>query len=72
MFLSFNNVIDEIDILQIKSWDSTYRFAASLPPDATAKKGCSIAEGFYLLHFPLDISYVRVRLFTQTFELKPL
>ena len=38
MFLSFNNVIDEIGILQIKSWDSAYRFAASLPPDATPKK----------------------------------
>ena len=30
-----------------------------------AQKGCLIAEGFHLLHFPLDEFYVRV--FTETY-----
>ena len=30
------------------------------------KQGCSIAEGFHFLHFPLDESYVCARVFTHT------
>ena len=33
----------------------------------TPQKGCSIAEAFHLLLFPMDKSYTRVRVFTLTF-----
>ena len=32
----------------------------------TPQKGCSIADGFHFLHFPLNESYVRERVFTHT------
>ena len=35
-------------------------------PHSRPKKGCSIAKGFHFLHFPLNESYVRVRVFTHT------
>ena len=42
-------VLDEINVSQIRSWDSTYRFPGSLAPSTIrpfripTKKGCSIA-----------------------------
>ena len=57
--------VDGMNILQIRSWDSTYRslcrkFGAlnHSTISSTPLKGCSITECFYLLHFPFDESYV--------------
>ena len=62
-----NFSIDELNILQIQSWDSTYRLvlgALNLYDHfVTLKKGCSIAEGFHFLHCPRDESYVIENLF---------
>ena len=44
MFLSFNNVIDEIGILQIKSWDSTSQQVYHLMPPQ--KKGVQSPKAF--------------------------
>ena len=43
--VSPNVLIDEMNILQIRSWDSTYRFAG-ISALNRFKKGCSIAESF--------------------------
>ena len=37
-------------------------------PFRQPKRGCSIAETFHFLHFLLDESYVRVRVFQHTYE----
>ena len=56
-----NFSIDELNILQIRSWDSTYRLvlgALNLYDHfVTLKKGCSIAEGFHFLHCPRVLCY---------------
>ena len=62
-------------ILYNQSCDSTYRFAEEVqrhkPFDHVVNptKGCLIAEGFRLLHFPLDESYVRVQVFTRSTDI---
>ena len=52
-------VIGEMNILQIRSWDSTYRFAGSLVSETIRPFRHPPKKGFYLLHFP------RARLFTS-------
>ena len=63
--VAFVFVFFGMDIL--RTAPTAYRKSSALNHTSISslpRTGCSIAEGFHLLHFPLDESYVR--LFTHT------
>ena len=60
-------VIDEMNILQIRSWVSTYRYAGSLAPQTipTISSPSKKARVFHLLHSPLNESYIQTYIYKE-------
>ena len=52
----FYYLIDEMIILQIRSWDSFSKFTTFDNLVTPPKKRCQSAEGLHLLHFPLKMN----------------